>query len=52
MNEWIDPPKGDMVHCFGFPFDNGQMVEKKMVGNKEERTIALYSTVFSTTVLP
>lgn len=51
-SEWIDPPEGEIVHCFGFPSDNGQIVEKKMVGNKEERTVALYSTVFSGPVLP
>ena len=51
-NDWTDPSEGEVVHCFGFPSDNGQMVEKRMVGNREERTVALYSTVFSAPVLP
>lgn len=36
----VDPMPGETVHCLGFPTDFGQLVEKKMVGNKEERTIA------------
>lgn len=52
MNEWIDPPTSEKVHCIGFPSDSGQIVQKKMVGSKEERTIVLYATFFSATVLP
>jgi hypothetical protein len=52
MNEWIDPLEGEPLHCCGFPFDHNVMVEQKIVGNKEERTIALYPTAFNATVLP
>ncbi|HXX18537.1 MAG TPA: hypothetical protein VEJ46_03980 [Candidatus Acidoferrum sp.] len=52
VNEWTDPPVGELLHYVGFPLDYGQLVGKRMVGQQEERTIALYPTVFSTAVLP
>jgi hypothetical protein len=52
VNEWIDPPTGEVVHCLGFPFAYGQVVDKRMVGDKEERTVALQPIVFGATVLP
>jgi len=52
MNEWIDPSVGEPVHCFGFPSDHRLTVDQRMVGSKEERTIALYPTPFDATVLP
>jgi len=51
-NQWIDPQENEPLHCCGFPFDHNVMVEQKMVGNKEERTIALYPTAWGATVLP
>ncbi len=50
--KWIDPPVGELVPCFGFPSDHGLLVETKWVGNKEERSLALYPTPFSAIVLP
>jgi hypothetical protein len=51
-NRWIDPPEGEIVHCFGFPFDKGVLVDRRRVGPKEERGVALYASVFSADVLP
>lgn len=48
----IDPPVGETVHCFGFPVDHSLVVDQKMIGPKEERTVAVYPTPFSTRVLP
>ena len=44
VNEWIDPEENEPLHCCAFPFDHNVMVEQKIAGNKEERTIALYPT--------
>jgi hypothetical protein len=52
VNDWIDPLVGEPLHCFGFPSDHGLTVDKRIVGSKEERTIALYPTPFGATVLP
>ncbi len=51
-NEWIDPPEGEFVHCCGFPLDRGFMFDRKMVGDKEERSIGLSPWVFDGEVLP
>lgn len=51
-NEWIDPLEGEIVSCCGFPIDRGPIVERKMIGNKEERVLAIYPFVFSGPVLP
>jgi hypothetical protein len=52
LSEWRDPALGEELHCCGFPSDNCLTVDRKIVGNKEERAIALYTTVFSSNVLP
>jgi hypothetical protein len=45
-NDWIDPAEGEPVHCFGFPSDSHVPWESFMVGNKEERTVAVYPGTF------
>ena len=50
-NNWIDPPEGERVHCFGFPSDSKIPWEKRMVGKKEERTLAIYPGVFDGKVM-
>ena len=45
-NDWIDPMEGEPVHCFGFPSDSNVPWEVFMVGNKEERTVAIYPGTF------
>jgi len=52
MDCCIDPAPGETVHCFGFPVDHSLVVDQQMMGSKEERTIAIYPTPFSTRVLP
>lgn len=50
-NRWIDPPEGEGVHCFGFPFDKGFLAGARKIGHKEEREWALYASVFSANVM-
>ncbi len=50
--EWIDPPEGDPVHCCGFQLDRGFLIERRVVGDKEERSIGLSPFVFDGAVLP
>lgn len=45
-NDCIDPAEGEPVHCFGFPADSYVPWETFMVGNKEERTVAVYPGTF------
>lgn len=45
-NDWIDPAEGEPVHCFGFPADGNVPWEIFMIGNKEERTVAVYPSTF------
>jgi hypothetical protein len=42
----IDPAEGEPVHCFGFPSDSHVPWEAFMVGDKEERTVAVYPGTF------
>jgi hypothetical protein len=51
-NEWIDPPEGEIVICSGFPLDRNVLVDKRMIGVREERTVALRPGLFSGRVLP
>jgi hypothetical protein len=51
-NSWVDPSVGEIVNCCGFAFDRNVLVEKHMVGIKEERTIAIRPEIFSGCVLP
>jgi hypothetical protein len=44
--DWIDPPEGERVHCFGFPSDGSIPWEIRMIGNKEERQLAVYPGLF------
>ncbi len=48
---WVDPIKGELVHCCGFPIDKHVHIGSRMVGTKEEHDIALRPTVFSGEVL-
>lgn len=51
-NDWTDPPQGEIVSSCGFPIDKHLLIDKRMVGNKEERTIALRPEIFNGHVLP
>jgi hypothetical protein len=51
-NQSVDPPEGEVVHCLGFPFDHSVLADVRMVGTKEERTVALIPTSFCGEVLP
>lgn len=51
-NAWIDPPESTRVHCFAFPRANSVVVEHRLVGSREERTLALIPTAFTAEVLP
>jgi hypothetical protein len=44
--DWIDPPEGERVHCFGFPSDKKIPWETKMISNKEERLLAIRPDAF------
>ena len=46
-NNWIDPVEKEVVHCCGFPIDKHILVGKRMVGEKEERDIAIRPELFS-----
>jgi hypothetical protein len=47
VNDWTDPAEGEIVHCCGFPIDKHILVGKRMVGNKEERDIAIRPALFT-----
>lgn len=51
-NSSVDPAVGEVVNCCGYPFDRNVLVGKHMLGNKEERTIAIRPEIFSGRVLP
>lgn len=51
-NDWADPAEGEMVHCCGFQLDRGFIFDRRMIGNKEERSIGLSPFVFDGRVLP
>lgn len=51
-NSWVDPAVGEIVNCCGYPFDRNVLVQRHMVGPKEERTIAIRPEIFSGSVLP
>jgi hypothetical protein len=46
-NNWIDPAEKELVHCCGFPIDKHILVSKRLVGNKEERHIAIRPDLFT-----
>ncbi len=51
-NSSVDPAEGEVVNCCGYPFDRNVLVGKYMIGNKEERTVAIRPEIFSGRVLP
>ncbi len=51
-SDWIDPTEGTSIHCCGFPLDRSSVVERKLVGASEERSIGLSPFVFDGQVLP
>src|SRR5262249_38574885 len=48
----VDPALNEVVNCCGYPFDRNVLVGKYMIGNKEERTVAIRPEIFSGRVLP
>lgn len=44
---WIDPPQGEPVHSFGFPADSNIPWKTYMIGNKEERILAIRPGMFA-----
>jgi hypothetical protein len=49
---WIDPPGGERVHCFGFPADGSIPWAAEIIGDKVERHLAIYPGVFDGPVIP
>jgi len=51
-SDWKDPDPGEMVHCCGFPSDHSVTVDRAVIGNRENVSIAIYPTIFDGVVLP
>jgi hypothetical protein len=50
---WIDPTKGEIVHCCGFPSDHRVTVGRKVVSQqREEIDLGIYPTAFGGGVMP
>jgi hypothetical protein len=50
--EWIDPPSGEIVSCFGFPSANNLELGRRRIGEDLDVMLALYATAHSVKVQP
>jgi len=49
--DWIDPPPGERVHCFGFPSDSKFVWETTVINGKTEKNLAIYPGTFEGEVI-